>query len=97
MERIYRDGYIAECNDALAHLAGFEWASQVDRPPGARPGVAVEPHRPQCNPPCDPYEIPVHHGGNVADRRRRQTPVCTAKPVGHCRRWNTAAYLGKQS
>jgi PAS domain S-box-containing protein len=30
MERIYRDGYVAECNDALAHLAGFERAEQVN-------------------------------------------------------------------
>jgi two-component system cell cycle sensor histidine kinase/response regulator CckA len=30
MERIYRDGYIAECNDALAHQAGFERAEQVN-------------------------------------------------------------------
>jgi PAS domain S-box-containing protein len=29
MERIYRHGYIAECNDALARQAGFERAEQV--------------------------------------------------------------------
>ena len=29
MERIYRDGYFAECNDALARQAGFERAEQV--------------------------------------------------------------------
>jgi PAS domain S-box-containing protein len=29
MERIYRDGYIAECNDSLARQAGFERVEQV--------------------------------------------------------------------
>jgi PAS domain S-box-containing protein len=29
MERIYHDGYIAECNDSLARQAGFEQAAQV--------------------------------------------------------------------
>ena len=29
LDRIYRTGYLAECNDALAHLLGFEKAEQL--------------------------------------------------------------------
>ena len=79
MERIYRDGYLAECNDALARQAGFERAEEVIGCRVARPGSAVESNRPQCNPPCHPFEVPVHHGGNVAGRPRRQDAgICCA-------------------
>ena len=47
---------------------GVREGGASNRPPGARPGVAVESHRPQRNSPCHPYEVPVHHGGNVAGR-----------------------------
>ena len=43
LEEIYRYGYLAECNDALARQFGFERAEPDDRLAAQRSGAALQP------------------------------------------------------
>ena len=96
LEQIYRYGYLAECNDALARQFGFEKASQLT-------GWRLNDLAPLSNPSvreANLYAIRSKHAFTTVEdgsrEQRRNAAPHSAQPVGHCRKRHAAPRLGNR-
>ena len=95
IEQLYRFGYLAECNDALAKLFGRERAEQILGMPFET--FAPRDGRLAAGGPSvrRAFRIPYYRRRKGAFRRERPPALPVAKPVRHRREWRTAAAVGQ--